>query len=316
MSLILKYRPETLDDIYGNDSIIRDIKNIFTKPVDERPHAFLLTGYRGCGKTTIARIISKMTDCNIEHDFIEIDVGEYRGIDAARTIKKNIQYRPLSGPARVYLLDECHRLTPDAQEALLKTTEEPPSHAYIIYSTTDPEKLKATLKDRCTVFQVEPLEEKKCIKFLRVIARREGIKIPIPIIELIVEKSDGRPRSALKLLEKVIGIPESEMEAKLEEDKKVEYNVIDLCRALINPDGSWKSVANILNKLKSEDPEAVRRMVLGYCCSIMLKKRNDVVYIVAEAFRRPFYDNGKQDLICSAYEAMNDIDLHTGKNRR
>ena len=171
MSLFNKYRPTSFDEIKGNKQIISSLPELLQK--DDRPHSFLIHGPTGCGKTTIGRIIANELGC-VGSDFREVDSADFRGIDTIREIRKNSLFKPLEGKVRVWLIDECNKLTNDAQNALLKILEDSPPHVYFVLCTTDPQKLIPAIKGRCAQYQVAPLLERELFGLLRKIARDEG----------------------------------------------------------------------------------------------------------------------------------------------
>ena len=138
MSFARKYRPKSFKTFIGNQKTIEAVQGI----LDGRTHSFMITGPTGCGKTTMGRIIAKELQC-LGDDFCEMDSADFRGIDTIRNLRKQIQYRPIEkdSKCRVFLMDEVHKLTGDAQAALLKNLEEPPDHIYFILCTTDPQKV-------------------------------------------------------------------------------------------------------------------------------------------------------------------------------
>ncbi|MCD6399911.1 AAA family ATPase [candidate division WOR-3 bacterium] len=243
---------------------------------EDKAHAYLLMGPTGCGKTTLARIIARELGAK-GNDFREIDSADFRGIDTVREIRKQSQFKPLEGSCRVWLIDECHRQTNDAQSALLKALEDTPPHVYYILATTDPQKLLPTIKGRCAQFTVTPLKEKELYRLLRVVVKREGEALATEVYEQIIQDSQGHPRNALQILDKVLGVPPEERLALAKQVAEQQSRVVELCRVLLTAAG-WKKVARVLSGLKDEDPEGVRRAVLGYCSSILLKgKVNDRV---------------------------------------
>jgi DNA polymerase III gamma/tau subunit len=235
---------------------------------------------------------------------MEVDSADFRGIDTARELIRNAKYKGLGGGIKVYLLDEVHKFTKDAQEALLKTLEEPPSHVFFILATTDPQLLKPTLVDRCLHCKTEPMSEEDGVKFLKKIIRKEGKQIPDDVLLSILDKSEFRPRSSLALLEKIIDMEPAAMQDAIESDKLLESSTIELARALIKG-SSWADVMNIVKGLESEEPEAIRRSVMGYCVALLMKKREEDAMVIAECFERPFYDNGRHDLILACCRVFN-----------
>ena len=179
MSLYLKYRPKDLSQIKGNKSLVDSLNNMLSNK-ETCPHTFLLHGPTGCGKTTIARIIANELGCH-ERDFIEINTADLRGIDTSREIINRSQFAPIQGSIMVWLIDECHKLTNDAQNALLKLLEDTPKHIYIILCTTDPQKLLSTIKGRCIQFQVSPLNDIEMFQLLRRIVRDEKEELNVPL---------------------------------------------------------------------------------------------------------------------------------------
>jgi len=304
MSLYLKYRPQTLAEMKGNNQIIRTLEGMLNN-LEKCPHAFLLTGPTGCGKTTIGRIIANRLGCQ-GNDFREVDSADFRGIDTIRGIRNNTQFKALEGPCRVWLIDECHKLTNDAQNALLKILEDTPQHVYFILCTTEPQKLIATIKGRCSQFQVTPLNERQMTGLLRRTARGEGVKLDREIYEQIIQDSFGLPRNALQILEQVLSVEEEERLAVARRAAEEQSESIQLCRALLKKE-NWKKVAAILKGLKDQDPESIRRHVLGYAQSVVLNKQDDRAGLVLEEFIEPFYNSGFPGLVHACYIViMND----------
>jgi len=202
----------------------------------------------------------------------------------------------------MWILDECHKLSNDAMNALLKTLEEPPDHVYFALCTTEPEKLLKTIKTRCTTFQVEELKEADLTNLVSEVAGEEDKDIPQEVAEQIAESAAGSARAALVILDQVIDLPKDEMEvaAKILADEQKQ--VIDLCRALMTKD-NWSKVRDILKILVDTEPESVRRMVLGYCNSVLING-SEKAYPVMDAFREPFFNTGKAGLTLACYEAF------------
>ncbi len=308
MPLALDYRPKSLDDVIGNEPILKSISALLAREQKAIPHTWMLTGPSGCGKTTIGRIIATELGCD-EADYLEVDSADFRGIDMVRELRKKMQYKPRKGAVSVYLLDECHKLSNDAQNALLKALEEPPPHVFFILCTTNPEKLIKTIHTRCQKFEVQLIEPGPMKDFLYEIAEQEEKKIPGRVLKQIAIDSLGSPRAALQILESIIDLDEADMEEAAAQSASRTNQTIDLCKALINK-GGWKEVCTILDGLKGEEPESVRRSVMGYAAAVMKKgdlKRASRPYLVLSAFAdRNTYDIGWHSILLACYEALSE----------
>jgi len=196
--LHIKYRPQTFDELIGNETTIESLKSILQREKGEI-RSFLFTGPSGCGKTTIARIMANELKCS-DRDLQEYNSSNTRGIDTIREIANNCRYSPLNGKVKIYLLDEIHKATNDAQNALLKLLEDTPNHVRFILCTTDPEKLLKTIKTRCSTFVVSSLQRAKIMKLLKWVCEEEKCDISQKVIQKIAECADGSPRQSLVLL--------------------------------------------------------------------------------------------------------------------
>lgn len=300
MSLYHKYRPKTLDEMYGNEGTVEALKA--TLDLDDPPHAFLFDGPTGCGKTTLGRITAKMLG-SVGKDFREVDSADFRGIDTVREIRKQAGFMALEGDRRVWLIDECHQLTNDAQNALLKGLEDPPSHVYWILTTTDPQKLLATIRGRCSQFTVTPLTDVEMFQLLRRVVKGEEETLRKTVYNQIVEDSFGHPRNAIQILEQVLAVePEKRLDVAAKQ-AEIQSQTIELCRAL-NSGVGWIQVRRILTGLKGQPEERIRRAVLAYCQAILLKSENVTAAIVMEEFIEPFYETGFAGLVFACYSVV------------
>ena len=302
MSLYNKYRPSELSEFFGNESVVSRVESVLSRMKQEIPHAWLFSGPPGTGKTSLARVIAKRLGCS-EMDLQEIDIGDLRGIDSIRDIRRQMGLAPLQGSCRVWILDEAARMTSDAQAALLKSLEDTPPHVYFMLATTDPQKLLKAILSRCMEFQVGPLQEEQLVRLLRTVIRKEGKQVSLDILKSIALNSLGHPRNALVLLDSVIDLPAEQRQKAIEQEAAKQNQVIDLCRILIKG-AKWKDVSKVLSGLKGEEPEGVRRAVLGYCASVLLSEDSPRAFLVMDAFKQPTYDIGWPGVVLAAYEAV------------
>jgi DNA polymerase III subunit gamma/tau len=304
-SLHTTYRPQTLDEVIGNKNTVNKLDALLGRK-EGPPHTFLLHGPRGCGKTTLGRIIPKTMGV-LPEDICEMNTSDYRRLADARDLIRQMQFKSFTGGNRFFLLDEAHQLATAAQDCLLKALEEPPPHVYICLCTTDPQKLKTTVKNRCHSLKVEPVSDNEMSSFLEEVAEAEGFELVAAVKEAIVKKSEGTPRTALVLLDSVKDLGQEAMLDAVEGADDLEIELIELCRALFKGK-SENEVLGILAANKDQDPESIRRLVLGYCGSIILGKSNQATkekaYLIMTAFEKPTYDTGFPGVVKCVYEAF------------
>ncbi len=225
--LARKYRPETFADLYGQDAMVRTLKNAFD--ADRIAHAFIMTGIRGTGKTTTARIIAKGLNCigpdgqggptiapcgvcdqcvaiseGRHVDVMEMDAASRTGVGDIREIIESVHYRAASARYKVYIIDEVHMLSNSAFNALLKTLEEPPEHVKFIFATTEIRKVPVTVLSRCQRFDLRRIEPEVMVTFLKSIASQESADITDDALALITRAAEGSARDALSLLDQAI----------------------------------------------------------------------------------------------------------------
>lgn len=201
IALYRKYRPETFDQVIGQDHIVKAIAG--SLKTGKVAHAYLLCGPRGTGKTTVARIIARELGTSV-NDIAEMDAASNRGIDDVRDINEGVRTLPFDSKYKIYILDEVHMFTKEAWNALLKTIEEPPEHVIFILATTEIEKIPETIVSRCQSFIFKKPNEAILSQHIKDIAKREGYKLEEGGAEIIALLADGAFRDALGTLQKVI----------------------------------------------------------------------------------------------------------------
>ncbi len=300
MSLYHKYRPNTLEEIIGNAEITDILKKMFNSYTGDISHAFLLHGPTGTGKTTLARIIANQLG-SFGADLQEVDIADYRGIDTIREIRKQAQYKPIQSSCRVWIMDEFQKASPDAMAAMLKILEDTPPHVYFILCTTDPQKLLPTIKGRCTQFQTSLLTDQQMMQLLRTVVKAENENLEKLVYEQIIQDSLGHPRNALQILDQVLRVESEKRADTARMSAEQQSQSIELCRTLLNQSSTWGKYSGILNGLKGQEAESIRRHILGYCQAVLLKGVNDRAALCLETFEKPLYDIGFPGLVLNCY---------------
>jgi DNA polymerase-3 subunit gamma/tau len=284
--LARKYRPSTFDDLIGQDAMVRTVSNAFES--GRIPQAWILTGVRGVGKTTTARILARALNYELPDgsitgptlkmpvlglhcqavmesrhlDVIEMDAASHNGVDDMRQINDAIRYAPVSARYKVYILDEVHMVTPQAFNALLKTLEEPPAHAKFIFATTEIRKVPITVLSRCQRFDLRRVDGAVLVKHLQDIAAKEAITAESDALALIARAAEGSVRDSLSLFDQAIAHAAGPVRA--EDVRQMlgladRTRVIDLFEALMRAD-----IARALQELRDQyDTGADPATVLG-----------------------------------------------------
>jgi DNA polymerase-3 subunit gamma/tau len=225
-ALYRKYRPQSFSEVVGQEHVVKTLTNSIEG--NNISHAYLFSGPRGSGKTTIARLFAKAVNClartaegenrkgwepcnkcsscleimeNRSIDLIEIDAASHRGIDDIRELREGIKFAPAKSKYKIFIIDECHQLSKDAANALLKTLEEPPAHAIFLLATTEAHKMIATIVSRCQKFDFKKLQTPEIIKKLEFISKKENLKFDSSALSLIALNARGSFRDAESLLD-------------------------------------------------------------------------------------------------------------------
>ena len=257
--LALKYRPQNFDDLIGQDVVVETITNSII--ANKVPNAYLFTGIRGVGKTTIARIVAKALNCsngienkckvkcdncdaitNSNHiDVLEMDAASRTGVDDVRELIEFSRYGPTSSKYKIFIIDEVHMLSKQAFNALLKTLEEPPEYLKFIFATTEIKKIPVTVISRCQRFDLSRIKSSELFNYIKKIKDKEGGKITDEALKLIVKISEGSVRDALSLLDRALLTLNPKTELDLKSAQKIfgffdKSQLIDLFEFILKGD--------------------------------------------------------------------------------
>jgi len=291
-ALYLKWRPRVFDDVIGQEHITRTLRNALIQ--NRIRHAYLFNGPRGTGKTTMARILAKAVNCLHEDvaqrpcdecancqavndgrflDLIEIDAASHNGVDDVRDLREKVQFSPSEGRYKVYIIDEVHRFSGSAFDALLKTLEEPPEHAIFVLATTELDKVPATIKSRSLMFEFRRVSLREVADRLELITNSEGIPAERAALELVARTGTGSVRDSISLLDQLIVDPDEPITlAKAEAMLGTAGTraVGALVRALIENDPA--TGLDTLNQAidQGADPAQFARQIVDYLRNMLL----------------------------------------------
>ena len=297
-----KYRPKTLEEVFGHKEIKESLRNIFKQ--EEIPHTFLFSGPSGTGKTTLARIITNML--NAGDDIIEVNTANTNGVDFIRELNEIARKSPLLGNNKVFILDEIQQLTKEGQNCLLKLLEDSPKYSYFILCTTDVQKLLSTIKNRCISYTLKPLSNKDIESILAHVTTLEKIKLSEDVLNLLIYKSEGCPRKGLVMLDQVKDIKDfDKICALLADELDKENEIIDLCRMMIKrPRVNWKDLVKTFENINI-DSEQIRIVIAGYLAACLRKGDNPTFYSEKlEVFLSPLtFGSQKSEILLLLYKA-------------
>ena len=274
--LALKYRPQIFDDLIGQEVVAETIINSIK--ANKVPNAYLFTGIRGIGKTTIARIVAKTLNCtngienkckvkcsnceaitNSSHiDVLEMDAASKTGVDDVRELIEFSRYGPTSSKYKIFIIDEVHMLSKQAFNALLKTLEEPPAYLKFIFATTEIKKIPVTVISRCQKFDLSRIKSSELFKFIKGIKEKEGGKVSDDALKLIVKISEGSVRDALSLLDRALLTLDSNKELDLKSAQNIfgffdKSQLIELFEFILK--GDENKVVKIYRKIYDQGVE-------------------------------------------------------------
>ena len=313
LALYRKYRPSDFDSVYGQEEVVTVIRNAIIS--NKISHAYLFSGPRGTGKTTIAKIIAKLVNCehlengkpcgkcynclnfSNSNDIVEIDAASNNGVDEIREIRDKINLVPSNAKFKVYIVDEVHMLTNQAFNALLKTLEEPPSHVIFILATTEPHKIPLTIASRCQKFRFSKIDDNKVVDRLKEISKLENISCDDDAYYEIARLSDGCMRDAINLLDQLVAYSDSHitLEDIYKVNGSVSYNDINellnfiynndktkIIEFVDNFDKSGKEINKFIEELIIYIKDIILYKNAGFLSNIKVKNEN--IKVISDAF--------------------------------
>jgi len=320
LALARKYRPDDFEHIVSQRHITETLKNAIR--LGRISHAYLFCGPRGTGKTTTARVLAKSLNCEkgptptpcgecavcqevakgSSPDVFEIDAASNRGIDDIRELRENVRYAPVGGRYKIYIIDEVHRLTREAFDALLKTLEEPPSHVVFIFATTDPQALPPTILSRTQRYDFKRIPVSSIAEAVNSIAQKEGVTIEAEASLMIAKKADGSLRDALSLLDQLSSFSENKIDGQKAAEilglVKTEL-LAEVSESIINGD-TKTALEKLINFIHDGgDAQEFAEALTGYIRSLFLIKNGVTDQEIVE------FDKSQTD---HALEMISEID--------
>jgi DNA polymerase III gamma/tau subunit len=292
--LHLKYRPDSLDLVIGQDHAINNLKRLFDGK--RIPHTFLFTGPSGCGKTTLARIIAAMLEVppgNLQ----EFDAARFGQVEGVRDFIDKTKYAGLGGkPQRMAIIDEAHALSKQAWQPFLLATEQPPAHMFYAFCTTEPEKVPKTIRTRSHAYDLKPVKWDELSEFLRLVRQEEGgtLRVKEEFIDMAARAANGSVRQALVNLSLLDGIISKQEAAVLLASSDADGNqpAVELARMLFTGKGlTWPNLRKLLEETADMNNESLRILICNYTANAMMNPQAGTLgergLAVLDAFRHP-----------------------------
>ena len=312
-ALYLKWRPLSFDDVVGQDHITRTLRNALIR--GRIRHAYLFCGPRGTGKTTTARLLAKAVNCLDEDaskrpcnrcanclainearflDLIEIDAASHTGVDDVRELRDKIAFAPGEGSYKVYIIDEVHRFSGNAFDALLKTLEEPPEHAIFVLATTEIDKVPATIKSRCLQFEFRRVSLMELVQRLAYIVERESLAIEPAALELIARQGTGSVRDSISLLDQIVVDPDEAITLGMTQQLLGTAHALQVGEAVeaLAEEDVARGIHLINTAIDGgSDPRQFGQQIVTYLRNVMLAQTASVDLVEASQEERATYED-------------------------
>ena len=270
-NLITKYRPQSFADVIGQDTIVRSLQGICKR---RDAQIFLFSGMGGVGKTTLAKLTAKALGADEAHT-MDVNAASKTGVEDVRQILDMLEYRPFGyAGKRAIIVDEAHRLSPNAMDSLLKALEDPPEHVIWCFCTTNPSKLPKTLQSRCAKFELKPVADKALGELYDFVCEQEKLDLPGDVGDLLIKEAKGSPRQLLSNMVVVREAKSKKEAAELLRTALETDSIRELCQFIINGSGSWATCMKIVGKIE-DPPESVRIIVCNYIGVCLKNAKSD-----------------------------------------
>lgn len=297
--LHIKYKPKTFEEMVGNKGVVdKFLKYIKTSSI---PHCVLLSGMRGCGKSTTAELLAKA----IPNAYVEtIDGAISSGVEVSRDLVSDITSMPLGYSNRVIILEEIHNVSKKFLEALLLVTNDPPSNVFFFATTTEASKVLGTLKSRFIKFDFKPPTEVEIKNHVKKIIEKEGIDLNRKVLHTLCNKNQNIPRDVLTDLELLLGVGSTEEQLALLHDYEKDEKYIGYKIAMhLHQDWHWDKLRSQLKGISDSDVEGIRRYVLKFHANKLLEGFGRSAFVL-DSFKNPFYDSGTAGLFLAIHECL------------
>jgi DNA polymerase III subunit gamma/tau len=270
--LITKYRPTTFSEMIGHTEVLGGLQKALAG--ENRPHAFLLTGPSGVGKTTVARVVAN----HLHAEILEVDAAAHNGVDSVRELIDLGQYQSLNGnPSRMFILNEAHMFSRSSWNALLMTLEEPPDHLNIAITTTEVAKVPDAVVTRCYPVALRALKDLDLVDLVELVCDMEDWKTDPDILSMVIHASTGQPRKALNILQAVHDAPSLAEAQRIVALQGENRTLITLLNLLLNGQRSWEAAQPLLMQVIAEEDDFDGAMTLAgrYVAAAMAKEKTE-----------------------------------------